>query len=31
MTSVTHIAVREGLDGEAVGWVEKIGDDQYKG
>jgi quercetin dioxygenase-like cupin family protein len=28
-TSVTHIALQEHLDGKAVDWLEKVGDEQY--
>jgi quercetin dioxygenase-like cupin family protein len=30
-TAVTHIAIQEKLDGQAVEWMEKVGDEQYKG
>jgi quercetin dioxygenase-like cupin family protein len=29
-TAVTHIAIQEALDGKAVDWMEKVGDEQYK-
>jgi hypothetical protein len=28
---MTHIAIRESLDGKAVEWLEKITDEQYQG
>jgi quercetin dioxygenase-like cupin family protein len=28
-TAMTHIAVHEYLDGKAVDWLEKVGDEQY--
>ena len=28
-TAMTHIAIHEALDGKAVDWLEKVGDDQY--
>lgn len=28
-TAVTHIAIQEALDGNAVDWMEKVSDDQY--
>lgn len=31
MTVMTHIAIQEALDGKAVGWLEKITDEQYDG
>jgi len=30
-TAMTHIAVQESLDGKAVEWLEKVGDEQYRG
>lgn len=30
-TAMTHIAIQEQLDGKAVDWMEKVGDDQYLG
>lgn len=30
-TGMSHIAVAESLDGKAVDWLEKVGDDQYRG
>ena len=29
-TAVTHIAIQEQLDGNAVEWMEKVSDEQYK-
>jgi quercetin dioxygenase-like cupin family protein len=29
-TAMTHIAIQEALDGKAVDWMEKVGDEQYK-
>jgi quercetin dioxygenase-like cupin family protein len=29
-TAMTHIAIQEQLDGKAVDWMEKVGDEQYK-
>jgi quercetin dioxygenase-like cupin family protein len=29
MTSLTHIAIQEALNGKVVDWMEKVGDDQY--
>lgn len=29
-TAMTHIAVAEALDGKAVDWLEKVGDEQYE-
>ena len=29
-TAMTHIAIAEQLDGKAVEWMEKVGDEQYK-
>ena len=29
-TGMTHIAIQEQLDGKAVEWMEKVGDDQYR-
>lgn len=28
---MTHIAIQEQLEGSAVTWMEKVGDDQYEG
>ena len=28
-TAMTHIAIQEQLDGKAVDWMEKVGDEQY--
>jgi quercetin dioxygenase-like cupin family protein len=28
-TSMTHMAIQEALNGKAVEWMEKVGDDQY--
>lgn len=28
-TGMTHIAIQEALDGRAVDWMEKVGDEQY--
>ncbi|GBC98180.1 hypothetical protein HRbin17_00679 [bacterium HR17] len=28
-TAMTHIAVQEALDGKAVEWLEKVGDEEY--
>jgi quercetin dioxygenase-like cupin family protein len=28
-TAMTHIAIQEQLDGKAVDWLEKVGDDQF--
>ena len=30
-TAMTHIAIQEALNGKAVEWMEKVGDDQYPG
>lgn len=30
-TAMTHIAIQEALDGRAVDWMEKVGDEQYLG
>jgi quercetin dioxygenase-like cupin family protein len=30
-TAMTHIAIQEALDGKAVEWMEKVGDEQYQG
>ena len=30
-TAMTHIAIQEALDGKAVDWMEKVGDEQYLG
>ena len=27
---MTHIALQEALDGKAVDWMEKVGDEQYQ-
>ena len=29
-TAMTHIAIQEALDGKAVDWMEKVGDEQYR-
>jgi quercetin dioxygenase-like cupin family protein len=29
-TAMTHIAIREKLDGKAVDWMEKVSDEQYQ-
>ena len=29
-TAMTHIAIQEALDGRAVDWMEKVGDEQYR-
>ena len=29
-TAMTHIAIQEKLDGKAVEWMEKVGDEQYR-
>ena len=29
-TAMTHIAIQETLEGKAVNWMEKVGDDQYR-
>jgi quercetin dioxygenase-like cupin family protein len=29
-TALTHIAIQESLDGQAVQWLEKVSDDQYR-
>jgi quercetin dioxygenase-like cupin family protein len=29
-TAMTHIAIQEALDGEAVEWMEKVSDEDYK-
>jgi quercetin dioxygenase-like cupin family protein len=29
-TAMTHIAIQEQLDGKAVDWMEKVGDEQYR-
>jgi quercetin dioxygenase-like cupin family protein len=29
-TAMTHIAIQESLDGKAVDWMEKVGDEQYR-
>jgi hypothetical protein len=31
MTAMTHIAIAEMLDGNAVEWMEKVSDEQYGG
>lgn len=30
-TGMTHLAIRESLDGKAVEWLEKLADEQYRG
>lgn len=30
-TAMTHIAVQEALDGQAVNWLEHVSDDEYQG
>lgn len=30
-TAMSHIAIKEALDGKAVDWMEKVTDDQYSG
>jgi quercetin dioxygenase-like cupin family protein len=30
-TAMTHIAVKEALDGKAVDWMEQVSDEQYEG
>jgi quercetin dioxygenase-like cupin family protein len=30
-TAMTHFAIQEQLDGKAVDWMEKVGDEQYHG
>jgi quercetin dioxygenase-like cupin family protein len=30
-TAMTHIAIQEALDGNAVDWMEKVSDEQYQG
>jgi len=30
-TAMSHIAVQEQLDGEAVEWLEQVGDEEYEG
>ena len=30
-TAMTHIAIQEQLDGNAVDWLEKVSDEQYQG
>jgi quercetin dioxygenase-like cupin family protein len=30
-TGMTHIAIAEALDGKSVDWMEKVGDEQYRG
>jgi quercetin dioxygenase-like cupin family protein len=30
-TAMSHIAIQEALDGKAVEWMEKVGDEQYEG
>ena len=30
-TAMTHIAVQESLDGQTANWMEKVGDEQYRG
>ena len=29
-TAMTHLAIQEALDGKAVDWMEKVGDEQYQ-
>lgn len=29
-TAMTHIAIQEALDGTAVDWMEKVGEEQYQ-
>ena len=29
-TAMTHIAIQEALDGKAVEWMEKVGDEEYQ-
>ena len=29
-TAMTHIAIQEALNGKAVDWMEKVGDEQYR-
>jgi quercetin dioxygenase-like cupin family protein len=29
-TAMTHIAIQEALDGKAVDWMEKVGDEEYQ-
>jgi quercetin dioxygenase-like cupin family protein len=29
-TAMTHIAIQEQLNGKAVDWMEKVGDDHYR-
>jgi quercetin dioxygenase-like cupin family protein len=29
-TAITHIAIQEQLDGKAVDWLEKVGDEEYQ-
>ena len=29
-TAMTHIAIQESLDGQAVDWLEKVSDEQYR-
>ena len=31
ISSMTHIAIQESLDGKAVEWMEKVTDEQYAG
>jgi quercetin dioxygenase-like cupin family protein len=30
-TSITHIALQDGVDGKVVDWMEKVSDEQYRG
>jgi len=30
MSWATHIAIQENLDGQVVGWMEKVNDNQYQ-
>jgi quercetin dioxygenase-like cupin family protein len=30
ITAMSHIAIQEALDGKAVDWMEKVGDEQYR-
>ena len=30
-TAMTHIAIQESLDGQAVEWMERVSDEQYRG
>jgi len=31
MSAMTHIAIVEQLDGKSADWMEKVGDEQYRG